>query len=350
MLRWMFTVLLMLLLAVSSSVAQNLPEYAMSQPPVGGLTVNGDLNTAPVIPSFNWNKLGAEVTWYNVVVANAATPGAPLMDEWYEVTEVCGASTCTFDLVDILPAWGLLSADYEVRVGSYDSLTAMVEYTTEPFSVTVPAAELTANLAAQPREGRPRVEWDDDPNTLWVQVWMGPAGANSYFKWVERNGDPNDNTPDFACNTGTCFFLPEWDVPGGEYTAYAQAWGPGGFSTGGSVPNADGWSQSNTIALPTTPPVAPTPMGENSNITWAAAENATWYNLVITTTDFDLLYNEWFLGDGIGCGTLPATCSVNISELNLGIGTYNLYLRAWGPGGFSENPEYAEGMLSFGAS
>jgi hypothetical protein len=210
------------------------------------------------------------------------------------------------------------------------------------FNVGGAPGKLPANIVSNPRQGRPLIVWDDDANastdTQWVQIVISGNGK-TYSKWHQRNG----SVP-FACSGGRCWAEPDLNWTGGTYTVWMRAWGPGGFAIGGTnAPNAPQWVRGQNLALPSTPPAAPTGLtatGVNtSNVvfSWNGMANATWYQVVLKPASGAWSYDTWHLSYslGAGCGDAIGVCTWQDPKLagKLPPGNYLFSVRAWGPGG-----------------
>ena len=338
--------------------------------PTGLLT---DLTTytenPPILPTFSWTGVEGAAS-YRLYVINGNDQVT--LDETFTTADICEGTSCEVITDDLIPYYGLLNDTYRWWVGAIMSngdqfWSDAPDYEPATFTVNLPNAALPANIAIDVRTGRPLFTWDDDPNTVFVQMYIGEAGAADFFEWIERNGNPDDGVRDFTCVAGTCTFDPEWDVVTGTYSAWMQAWGPGGLSTGGEGGSA--WTNSPEFTLPTTAPDASTFNatvnnydGDDPILTWAGSDVATWYNILVTSAgpDYSTLIfgsaSSWYNADELDCdsGTSPDDCVLLIEGLgdSLTDGTeYAIWIQAWGPGGLStggvEGSPFAEGSFTY---
>ena len=318
---------------------------------------------APVSPTYSWVGT-ADATAYRLFVRRAPA-NATVINQLYPAGDICTNLNCEVTPTDLLASWGMVDGDYEWWVGAVnDNAVAWSGgegFPPAEFSVQLPNAALP-NVTVDVRTGRPLVTWMDDPNTMWVQIWLGPAGDKTYTQWVERDGDPENAVPDFTCADGTCSFDPEWDAPGGDYTAWLRAWGPGGYSEGGPLANNPQWN-SDDFSLPTTAPdvstLAPSYDGVSDTdvlFSWTGSNVATWYQIYVTNSDGPpytaLVQGTWFSADALGCdgsgtaGTCMLTAEGLASSLQSNT-SYSLWIRAYGPGGFGTGGQNNGPWLSF---
>ena len=310
------------------------------------LTVLNELDITPAIPVIRWTHRTdpADTTvpgeWYGVYMQSAA--GTEVLFEWFPAAGqdgICTGTTCTVDLTPFVPGYGLLADEYQWWVGAYLPDGSQVwsggdTFAPATFTVSIPPAMLPGNIAAESEVGRPVISFDDDPNTLWVQLYLGGNGQE-HVQWYGRD----DASVPFTCADGRCVIAPALDWPGGTYIVWMQAWGPGGLSDGGSVPAAPSWIEGPNLVLPTTPPTPPTDLSvtgadsPNPTFTWPASANASWYEFVIEPASGAWLYPGWHAADDLGC--VP-TCTWQDPALAGGVlptGDYIIRVRAYGPGG-----------------
>jgi len=333
-----------------------LPQYPT------GLAVDteaSDLTTAPVTPTLTWvhqteaGQTAAPADDYQVYVRRVNAGGSPtlVINEIYAAADICSGVTCSITTADLLPSWGLLSGAYEWWVGArYDGGSIVwsggESFDAATFTVAVPPASLPATITIDPRQGRPLLSWPDDPNTLWAQVWIGPNSGSPYLKWAQRDGDPDDNTPDFTCADGTCSLAPpiNFTAANNPYKVWMRFWSPGGYSSGGTdSPNNPSWKLAGDLTLPGVAPLQPAEFvvtgldASNLTFTWPGMENATWYRVEIAPVDGPWNYGVWNLGYDLStaCGDATGDCVLVDPVLDgvLQPGDYVVRVRAWGPGG-----------------
>ena len=85
------------------------------------------------------------------------------------------------------------------------------------------------------------------------------------------------------CASQTCTLPLSMILPLGEYVWYMQAWGPGGFSIGGT----QGWAFGPvfTVELPTLPnDLSASVSGGQPTLHWTYDPHAHWYEIYLGTT------------------------------------------------------------------
>ena len=185
------------------------------------------------------------------------------------------------------------------------------------------------NVSVAVNDGRAYVTVDDDPNTEWLQVYVGtPDLTMIHLKWYEKAL--------MGCNGLTCTFMLDYYVENGDYVVYVQPWGFDNYSDQG----ISGWFGPTTFSFYMEPPtpvqmLSVTTSGSIVTLTWSPATNASWYQVWFGTLDpLNSLASNWYSAVAVGCKT-GGTCSLELS-LSLQYGsTYNWYVQAWGPGGFA---------------
>ena len=315
------------------------------------LAVTG-IDEAPVVPTFTFKhqtdiqQTEAPADSYRIFVRDDATDMV-VIDETFPANEICTGVDCTITPAE-LNDWGLLNGAYIWRVAAITGDVEEFVRVPARFTVALPAPPNAANIDSRPNQGRPTIEWTADANAFWYQVYAGNA-SRTYLEWHPASD---------LCEAGMCSINPEIDWPSGTYDVWVQVWGPGGFAE-----TLDGWAQGTSFTLPSTPAGLPGVLtaaddsAAQPTIQWTSGDNATWYQLVVTTDNFDVLYNQWHQAGSIGCAAAAATCA--ITELDLGNlsngATYRLYAQAWGPGGFSTGgleaaPSWNEGSFVYSGS
>ncbi len=178
---------------------------------------------ADYVSKFQWAaQEGAE--WYHVFVS---TPdfNTIFFNQWYMSGQVCTGEICT------LPddVWLVGSGEFAWWMtywseGMGDDYIDL--YNESRFSVTMPTpGTLTGGAYA---DGT--LTWQDEPNTLWYNVWVGPAdySGTSYLMWHDSAD---------ICSEGTCS-LNIGTLPAGDYQFWLQGWNPVGLTVGES-----GWQK-----------------------------------------------------------------------------------------------------------
>lgn len=269
---------------------------------------------------------------YRIILWNAAYQ-LVMFDIIQTLSAICDAVTCTIIPDATLLPFGLINGDYGVYI-QHQPDGAWVEAAT--FAISHPAPALVDNISAVPNQGRPTITWTADSSALYFQLFVGRLESGNvtieYLNWIER-------TPAMCCGA-TCTFKPEIYPPGGDYVVYMQAWGPGGFSSGG-LANL-GWNGPGSFMLPSTPPnVVTNLMTANENtgnptFIWQGSPGVTWYQFWMGTLNpLETALTDWYLAESLGCENAE-TCVLTPENLNLPNGTYNWYVRGWGPGGLTQ--------------
>jgi len=304
-----------------------------------GLTVTGNLNVAPVFPTFGWTHQTAEGQtsapgeWYNLYIADSNL--TPVVDAWLQVGDVCEGVTCSYTLSpDVAPA-GLLNGQHTWRVRAWANNVMTPYSSNRTFTVNVPDAGNVDNAAVNADTPKPYVEIvvDDDPGVSWYHLWIGnEAGQTQFFNWMPK---PED------CEGGECRLYPFAHLVSGSYVVWMQTWGPGGFNDNDASKWSGPFDFSITFDAPTLLDTL-TPTGTDTDTPsfhWVRDEGATWYHLWVGDGDFVTQFDGWFWVINTGC-TDAMTCTVT-PDVNLSSGTYQFWLQSWGPGGFSEDGAFS---------
>lgn len=174
----------------------------------------------------------------------------------------------------------------------------------------------------------PLFEW---PSTV--------SGAGSAYNLVVANASDEivldqwvtNQQPE--CSAQGCRFAPDETLfidglVNGTYMWWLRAWQAGSYSE---------WSEPITFVVnvpaPTLPIMNVSPNQGRPTISWAADANSYWFNLTIAEAGAVLL-DTWVSASQLGCRS--GTCAFT-PDLDLEPGAYDVYVRAWGPGGYSSN-------------
>jgi hypothetical protein len=310
-------------------------------------TLGTTTETTTFTPTLNWTLEGtaANLSWFEVYVVPSSTPSKPEIRKWVKRGNVCGSvdgTTCSYEVTLArnnteyqfwMRGWG--PGGY--TTGGAGNLQQWAG--PETFTIVVALPNPPQNIVVDPRQGRPLISWDDDPNATYFQVWLGPNPKGNFKQWFKAVD---------VCVGGTCAITPaiDWPSTGNPYQVWMRAYGPAGFSTGGS----NGWIQApDLLTLPTLPPEPPSNLGPAADsapdptFTWDGMANATWYKFIIEPQDERWSYKKWVLGYDLSqaCGDATGTCSWTDPALGadkLPPGIYNVRVFAWGPAGYSALP------------
>lgn len=299
-------------------------------PGVVNLITQVNFETGVVQPTFAWNLptdaygVSVPAEWYNVLVVNQA--GDVVLDEWTEFATACAETPCTFSPEDN----SLINGDYVWWVRSwvneaYADLSDEGVFTVEVTAPAPPHFTIDAN------QGNPIVSWNDDPNSNWVQVYVGDANGTQFLEWVEETAA--------LCDGVTCTLPLALNLPLGDYEVYMQAWGAGGMSRGG----IEGWAGPVAFTLAGAPPALPANLHVTysangfAQLNWDYTADATWYEVWLGTVDDQgnrqLVHTDWYPVEGLGCDD-DGLCTLNVTMI-LEDSAHVYYVRAYGPSGYS---------------
>ena len=266
-----------------------------------------------------WPAL-AGASWYHIVLVN--DEGQVWLDVWQEADAVCNGYDCKFVINSEWLSDGLYSDDYQWYLQGWDG--DFSPWYSGTFAVQV-EPPLAPQIAVNPNQGRPTLSWNNDVRTLYIQIYIGQVnGEMSYLEWHKRSD---------LCDETICTLSPNVDLSAGTYEVYAQPWGPGGFAS----EDLEGWIGPVQFDLNFDPPEAVTGLlvedtgGGTFDFSWQGTARATWYQIWVGTSEFH--YQEWYLASELGCENL-GDCQIAPNVI-FPAGTYEWYVRAWGPGGFS---------------
>lgn len=307
-------------IVIGPSVATNPLEIAANHSFASGI----------VRPTFTWtpavdeNGVVISAPYYNVTVVDQS--GATVLDGWAETAAGCVDSACSYTPDAAVLPGGLPNGDYTwwVRSWSEGGFSDLSDEGLLTINVPTP---ILPTMTVQASEGYPVMSWSDDPNAAWVQIYVGALGGiQHHMQWVEESAG--------ICDGVTCTLPLDLSLPAGDYEVYAQSWGAGGMSRGGT----DGWAgpfgfsiAGNPAALVSNITTSKTDAGYTV-LNWVPAEGATWYHLWVGTTDGVQVVDDWYEGANLTCD--DGLCSVTLT-LALPAGEYTTYVQSWGPGGFS---------------
>jgi len=314
------------------------------------------VDNPPVKPALQFTAV-AGASHYRLHLRNATT-NKVVADRWFTTAEafcnndencvlgwtplIIALNNANSEVINsttdaVYPDWGLVNGEYHWWVGAYVPEAQQTFWSggndLEPatFTVDVPTPK-PVGVSGYWDNYYPYVGVDYHDNTLWLRLIVSGNGEY-YSKWY--------NIEDEEC-FGTCHFSNENYLPlywgPGEYNVYAQAWGPGGFSSPDGSNSAESWSSNNYaegLVFPSEAPIADTISvqtvdSKDIRVTWSLWENGMWYQLIIMGSGNNEVYKQWHHGADIDCGS---SCEILVPDVP--DGEYTIYLRGWGPAGMS---------------
>ena len=300
-------------------------------PSIHDMTVSGDLSVSPANPIFTWSHYAdpsdPEVPgeWYQLVVTHN---DVVYLDQWYDAKAICAGVTCSVN-----PGLGLTQGgSYQWTVTSWTDAGGIGQNGSGSFRVNLVVPSAPTGTRVQTNQGRPSVIVPNDPEALWYQVWIGTESTleTQHLQWYEKTAD--------MCSGSNCTILLDAYPTNGDYILYIRSWGEGGFNEGG----VEGWTGPYDFTLSFNPPAVVVQMSVTANtnpqstFTWNGSNGATWYQVWVGTPgpDFETYHLEWYNAYDLGCAD-GDMCNIPLA-LELPSGEYTWYVRAWGPGGYSE--------------
>lgn len=314
------------------------PAAVMQVAPSGGVVVDTNLVT------FEWqHSTGAN--YYELYVGNGS---GMVHQRWYHVSELTPNGSSYQIAVQIS---GSGSFNWYVRgygPGGF-TLGGNAENWVGPASLNISTIPAPTGLNFSGANGDFTYSWDHQGRATYYELYIGTPAQQIHRRWYQVGVD--------AICAATCAVNPGITLGNGSYVWYVRAYSLAGYSTGG----IDGWTQGSNINVNLPPadaaslnpslPANGTAFADVDQPTfqWSDAANASWYELVIVNTlNGAILHQTWYR-DALVCdGVL---CSVTPNALYLTNGSYQWYVRAWGPAGYSTGgiSGYA-GPLSFTVS
>lgn len=304
--------------------------------------VEGDLNTDQVEPIFEWHApealANAVSAVYEITIVNNGT-GQAVYTGTFDANQLCVKLICQLVVEDDLAGEGVL--DGALTNGSY---TYFIQLTInnvqqeviqgDEFEVEAPEPVLL-DFEIDTSTGRPLIRFPDNNHSLWYQVviYQQLEGAERQFyhlRWYKKD--------ESLCDVN-CLIVPDINPPNGDYQVWIQTWGPAGFSEGGLI---GGWVGPLDFTLLFNQPDAVSGLALTATASgrpsfqWNASKGATWYYIVaVNNGDTTQQPSEWVSSISAGCA-LDTTCTY-IPNFILEEGTtYQWWMRAWGPGGYSK--------------
>lgn len=296
----------------------------------GTLQTSGNLNTAPVYPTFTWSppdNVSAAI-WFNLVVTNAN--GVNTINPWFQASEICEDLICTVTLDESALPVGLLNGEYTWTVRGYLAGQIIPFGIEQSFNVNVPSPAQPTDVDMDSSTGRPTITLASSPGATWLNVYIaGASKPYTHSQWYALDSA--------ACNADSCTITPNAHPTNGQYTVYLQTWGPAGFNNG----DASSWQGAFpfTLDFPPTPAVGGLNANASQNglsLTWGHTTGTTWYQVWVGTSapGYATQHTRWYTALDLGCTT---TCTLTPPDVILVEGQdYTWFLRGWGPAGLSE--------------
>lgn len=306
----------------------------------GDFEISGALDAPLVRPQFTFVPLVDNADWHNIVIWQPG--GKAVLDTWAQTADICDAQEiCNYIPNSTDLPGGLINGDYLWAFRSWTQDRTMTQYTTATgFSVTAPIPAVPV-FTVDTSTGRIKLVFAQNNTTAWLDIYIGRDGGGLLHRqWYRITDD--------LCTAGTCELLVDAHPGNGNYAIYARAWGAGGFNLNDSTR----WSSAVafTLDLPSaTLPGGFTVISERDPVafSWTASANATWYQVWLGDPPNGALHSVWYSAIDLGCET-GGTCTFTLPNNLSANQPYIAYVRAWGPGGFSEGgfSGWAEGPSS----
>ena len=305
------------------------------------LTPSGTVNKGNGDPIYSWADVDA--TGYDFYVT--AGPIDVISDVIYlknlPAGAYCDGTTCSFDPAPMNEVYARMNGTYYVWLREWDYFG-----TNEwkgPFTFTMdapPPAVPTLGSVSDVTTSRPTIHWtlttEAEAYASWfhmrfipVDASGTPTGASVEEHWIRRSalcGSPTGTT---------CEFTTWDDIPLAQrYAVELQSYGPGGFN--GDDKNI--WSAPLYFNAGGDPAVTPGNITVNPNqgrptIAWDDDPDATWFQVYVGNTTQGTLFFEWVEKATITCD--GSRCEMT-PEIDPVADMYQVYIRAYSPGGMSE--------------
>jgi thermitase len=312
----------------------DLPSLTLNLQAIAPLVFNsptGTVTNGYGNPTYEWTDVqGAQ--YYYLVVSNSA--GTQIINEVLSDAGYCNGTTCSIDPTTLRENYRLVNGTYRVSMNTWSNDGMGIWR--GPFTFTLNAAVPDVVTLSAPTNAnllRPTFNWSltgNAANAMYFNVLASPIGnasAPSLNQWFSRSA---------ACGSPTstnCALVSPIDLADNtNYAIYVRSYGPGGISTGG----VGGYAGPQNFLLDAPAPNLPSGVVANVNqgratFTWNDDPNATYFNVYVTNNAGVSQHNAWYARSEV-CPT--STCSIT-PVLALANGTYNLRIKAYGPGGLS---------------
>jgi hypothetical protein len=274
-------------------------------------------------PTYTWNKV-APATHYRLTVSG---PSGVVIDQWYESSLICGATTCS---VVLGPSATLGGGSYNWSVQTWNAVNSYGPWSaTWSFTTTIPSVPAAAT-SLSPGTVSPATPADIGTNYTPTYSWDKITGATYYRLYVVGPGNvvikdqwykSSEICPDATCSVVS----PE--LGSGSYNWSVLTWNSVGYGP---------WSATTTFTTTTTAPtiaqnLSPTgSQGTNytPTFTWDNVIGATYYRLYINGPS-GLVLDKWYPSSTCN----GATCTVD-KPVTVGSGSYNWWVQTWNIAGY----------------
>ncbi|CAN2046991.1 hypothetical protein GMMP1_370043 [Candidatus Magnetomoraceae bacterium gMMP-1] len=312
-------------------------------------------------PTYQWSSV-SNANYYYVRVYNSAITQSYLESGWltYTETNCVTGGTCSYihPNASALPAgtyvWWVQSANNREINGTWqglgaggwsDTITTTTDVDGMSFNVTVSASTLiipTGTLGTY--EFYPTYQWNTVPVVDWYVLEVtDPNSTISYYSYQ----------PSVACSGGICTVttstanyqntaLPA--LSEGTYSWRVLTWNN---TLNNSVTSTYGWSSSSTFTISSSTPAEPVPILPARNATVAGGQptyrwthsGGTTYHLYWYKNGA-YFYDQWFTAADYCSGSTCEFTQAGEWGNSLSAGEYWLYIRAYNPNGYWEDPAH----------
>ncbi|MDX1993543.1 MAG: hypothetical protein SF029_14240 [bacterium] len=332
---------------------------ALPPAPISGFNVI-DLNTPR--PTLRWTT-DALATSFRVYIAPVeAFFTAPVIDIilWRRVACPSG-NVCSYpiplDLQDNRAYYAFILAEGTGGTavgGTYNNGWEGDDFT--PDHIANPRLPASPRVAVN--QGRPTISWENDPNATrhFLAIYSWTANQWVWGRYYTKSLDSQ-----LTCNSMTCTVVDDAIMfPNGSYSAWINAEGPGGVTTGGLFGNGfngpDEPNNPNEFGDFTINFEAPalveglgavvTGNGTQVIVNFTGTSGATWYYLWLGTAGAaQTFYLQWHSSTALGCQNM-GDCEITVTlPAPIVSGTeFYLAVMSAGPGGYSTGGPVGNGF------
>ena len=286
-------------------IPRNVPAKILLVSPIG--------SAAPATTQLYTWQADAAAAWYELYVLQN---GQKLCDSWFTLSDSVAQSGSGNFAVEV---WGHTGGNYQwwVRGWSADGLGLWSDpgsYAMPKVLPPGPVTLLTPTNNANAVVRQPEFTWTaSSPAADWYDLYVVRNGSKYLDQWVK-------GTTNWVATTG---------LAGGTYTWWVHPWNAAGYGP---------WSTSFSFMIKTTLPgkvtlVSPSgsvAAGSTQRYTWKADPAATWYELYVVRNG-SAFGDHWYTLTDSVVDTTTGSFVVDLSGHSTG--TYQWYVRGWGPDG-----------------